>query len=235
MFIRILFFFLLFGVSLDLRAAPGKGGGSRVPKFSVSGTADLNTHFIHRGLSYTDRDPSLNADFLIHMGSQFKFGIWGSNISQITNSDDNLWLKFVGEIRVDINPANKLEVYIHDHHFYTSQERNGQSLGFRIIGLDKYQTLLELGNNFEATHANYEYLQFTYFQPIFPEVKAAGSVGFTHHNAPGSESYFDFKAELIYQPLQSISGYLATTFPSNFDQFGERSKLFIVGGIRLQY
>jgi uncharacterized protein (TIGR02001 family) len=212
-----------------------KAGGPRAPRFTISGDADLTSHFIYRGLSYSDRDPALNAEFLLHMGSQFKFGIWGSNISNITNVDDNLWFKFVGEIRVDINQTNKLEFYLYDNHFYPSKERNGQNLGFRLLGSDKFVTTFELGNNFEASKANYEYLAFTYIYPLFTALKATGTLGFTNHRIGGKKSFFDFRGELLYEPIKSLSTYLALTFPSDFDQFGERGKFFILGGVRLHY
>ena len=205
------------------------------PLFSISGNADLTSHFIYRGLSYSDYNPALNAQFMLHMGSQFKLGIWGSNISNITNPDDNFWFKFAGEIRVDLNTLNQLDFFVYDNRFYKSENRNGQDIGFRLNILKRVITEVSFGSNYEGSKTPYEYISVAYLYPLNPVLKVKGQAGYTHQRMPGIYDYLDFRSELLYEPYKRFSFYFGGSFPSQMGQFNDRSKTFLFGGVRFEY
>jgi len=221
------------------RPGAGKKGEPRAtkPLLTISGRGDLTSHFIFRGLSMSDNNPALNAMFLLHMGSQFKFGIWGSNISQVDNPDDNFWFKFVGEIKIDVNSNTTMDLYLHDNRFYKSDIRNGQNLGARIIGLKKFITTIELSNNLEGSKTASEYLSLGYIHqlPFDDKWLATGTVGFTHSRALGVYDFIDMRIETSYQALKYLDGYIGVTLTSDWSQLHSRGKPFLNAGVRFSY
>ncbi len=231
----LLLLLIFFSRAWSLAAPKEAKISGTTPLFSISGNADLTSHFVHRGLSYSDNNPALNAEFLLHMGSQFKLGIWGSNISNVNNPDDNFWFKFVGEIRVDLNAMNQLDFFVYDNRFYKAEGRNGQNMGFRLNVLKKFYGEADFGTNFEGSQTSYEYFSFGYIHAFNPVLKAKGQVGYTHQRMQGIYDYLDFRAEGLYEPYKHFSFYLGTSFPSQMGQFNDRSKSFIFGGVRFDY
>ncbi len=238
------FLMLLFSNSLLWAQTPpssqaGKKGEPRgtKPLLTISGRADLTSHFISRGLSMSDNNPALNALFLLHMGSQFKFGIWGSNISQVDNPDDNFWFKFVGEIKIDVNANTTMDLYLHDNRFYKSDIRNGQNLGAKIIGLKKFITTVELSNNLEGSKTASEYVSVGYIHQLPFDAKwiATGTVGFTHSRAAGVYDYIDIRIETSYQAMKYLEGYIGGTITTDWSQLHGRGKPFLNAGIRFSY
>lgn len=200
-------------------AADQKNSGT-TPTYMVTGDAKLYTHFIERGLSMSNNNPALNAEFLFNFGSQFKVGFWGSNISNVSQSDDNFWLKYLAEIRVDFSTKSNLRFYIHDNHYYKSDVRNGQEMG---VNVDHNNYLFQLAwmNNFEGTHTSAQYLNLGKLFTYRKSMKYGGLAGYTLQTADGYANYFDFKALGIYEINANAIGEIGITMLSN-SQFGSR-------------
>ena len=112
------------------------------PTYRFSGDAQLLTHFLDRGLSITDGNPGLNASFLFNMGQQFRIGFWGTNVSNVTSGDDNLWLKFIADINIEFSSDSIFMAYFHNDNFYKSDLRNGQAFGM-TYNIKSYMTQVE--------------------------------------------------------------------------------------------
>lgn len=213
--------------------AAEKQGGNQ-PTYLVSGDAQLLTHFIDRGLSITDNNPALNASFMFNLGQQFRFGFWGSNISNVTSSDDNLWLKVVADIKIDISSTSKMIFYMNDDHFYKSNLRNGQEVGF-TLDYNNYFYQLEFMNNFQGSKTNAEYIKGGKKFMLTSSIVGTGSVGYTLQHADGYSNYLDGKVTASYAVSQFLfleSGITTTLLASGFNG---RNNSFFYLGIKLAY
>src|SRR4051812_38951611 len=89
----------------------------------ISGDVQLLSQYIERGLSMSDNNPAMNASFLYNLGSQMRMGFWGSNISNLSATDDNFWFKFLAQFDVMFGSTLNSHFYISDDHFYKSNQR----------------------------------------------------------------------------------------------------------------
>lgn len=204
------------------------------PSYELFGKAQLLTHFIDKGLSMSDNKPAMNASFLVGLGSQFSFGMWGSNIANVNQSDDNFWFKLLGEIRIDIKSKVVGKVYFTDNQFYTSKQRNGQT-----FGLDgeygKFYGRLEWMSNLEGSKTNAEYIRLGRIFNYKKGFKYVLSAGYTNSRTRSIISYFDFNVEGRYflNSYSTIDG--GVTFTSNLNQLNGRGAPAIYFGITLQH
>lgn len=207
---------------------------SAVPTYKVSIDAKLYSHFIDRGLSISDKNPALNASFLFNLGPQFRFGFWGSNISNVTTSDDNFWFKFLADIKIDFNQYSSLLIYLNDDHFYKSSIRNGQSLGLKY-NYELYSMHLEWMNNYQGTHVDSEYINIGKLFALKSSLRAGASVGYTIQNSQGYSNYFNLKALGIYDFNKNELLEAGATLVSDENQFNGRGEAALYLAFALTY
>lgn len=202
--------------------------------YGLSGDAELLSHLIVRGLSYSDNNPAMSASFLAHFGSQFKLGFWGSNVANLNAVDDNFWLRIFGRVNIELSQRLRLEVGLQDDHFYRSSQRNGQ-----VLNLDFDYLNTEFGiqwhSNYEGTATSAEYVwvgRLTDFRKVF---KYGTYVGYTNTHGANISGYFDFKLVGLYIINNTSSVQAGATVNSNFAQFGIRDDPAIFLGLKLIY
>ncbi|MBC7456965.1 MAG: hypothetical protein H7235_01975 [Bdellovibrionaceae bacterium] len=231
--LTIAIIYCLLAASATCFAAAEKAGSNQ-PTYLISGDAQLLSHFIDRGLSMSDQNPALNASFLFNLGQQFRVGFWGSNISNVTSADDNLWLKIVADVRVDISSTSRLVFYIHDDHFYKSNLRNGQEVGINLDYVG-YLFQAEYFNNFQGTKTNGEYLKFGKKFPMAHNFNLIPTVGYTLQHANTLSNYFDFKMVAEY-PINQFMGFeLGGTTTSGANALNGRGGTYIYVAVKLAY
>ena len=169
----------------------------------------------------SDKNPALNASFLFNLGPQFRFGFWGSNISNVTSVDDNFWFKFLADIKIDFSNNSHLSVYLEDDHFYKSDLRNGQRIGLKL-NYNLYTADFEWMNNYQGTHTDSEYYNVGKLFELRPNFKVGGLFGFTSQHASAYNDYQDMKAVAFYQINNNASLETALTLITNETQFGSR-------------
>lgn len=208
--------------------------GSNSPTYMVTGDAELFSQYVDRGLAITDQNPGLNASFLFNLGQQFKFGFWGSNISNVTAQNDNLWLKVIASIHIDINATSKMDIYINDDHFYKSDLRNGQEVGFNL-DYSIYFFQFEYMNNFQGSKTGAQYIKGGKYYFPTKDITLAPSAGYTIQQAAGYSNYLDVKGAASYQVSQTLSfdGAITTTLAGS--GYGSRGNSAITLGIKLKY
>lgn len=226
---------LLFAQNM-LAADPSnnKKDNGQNPDYSVSGEVHLMTHFVDRGLSMSDGNPAMNADFLFHFGQQLRLGIWGSNISSLNNERDNFWLKFVGEARVEFSKDTDMVIYFHDNHFYKSDGRDGQQLGVNYR-YKLYKGKFEWSTNFEGSRANSFYLSGEVLFPYKTKMFYGGSIGYTSVRSSEFEDYIDLRGLGIYRFTDYFKADGALSFALDGNQFGKRSGFQFFLGMALMY
>lgn len=200
----------------------------------ISGNAQLLSHFIVKGLSYSDNNPAMNASFLVNLGPQVKFGLWGSNISNLSARDDNFWLKIYAQVKFNSADNILTDVYIEDSRFYKSDQRNGQNIGFNFK-YKSYDFGFEWMSNLEGTQTNAEYLWFGRLFDYKKNMKWGGYSGLTNSHSSSFNSYLDFKilGQYIFNPV--FNAEAGVTFNSNSVQFGTRGDPFLYAAIKLSY
>ena len=170
----------------------------------------------------SNKNPALNAQLLLNMGSQFKLGFWGSNIRNVTNSDDNFWVQYQGVIVIDFSKDVKSYLTIADNRFYTSQQRNGQSFNANFEIKNKYYLQLDFNNNFEGTGLGSQYINGGYLYKWKGPWLAAGYVGYTVQKTDGVNNYIDVRLEGIYNPLPKMKFKAGITGTSDSGQISGR-------------
>lgn len=200
----------------------------------ISGDAMFTTHFIERGLSMSDSNPAMNASFLYNLGSQIRMGLWGSNISNLSATDDNFWFKFLAEFNVDFSSNLTAEFYVSDNHFYKSNQRNGQRAGAQF-NYGTYYFNFEWVNNLEGTKSSAEYLQLGKLFNYGNKVRYGGDVGFTWSHTNLIKSYFDAKVLARYLMNTNTTFEAAITYNSNKADFGKRADPALYGSVKLTY
>lgn len=228
-FITVLCILLLQNISW----AETKSSGS-FADYGISGDAELLSHYIVRGLSYSDYNPSMNASFMANLGTQFKLGFWGTNISNLDAVDDNFWLKIVAEIKTELSSALSMNILLADNHFYKSSQRNGQSMSLKFDYI-MYEFGLDWLGNFEGTKSNAEYLwagKLFDFRKIF---NYGGFVGYTNTHSAEIQGYFDFKVIAQYTFKNNSYAEAGITANSNSSQFGTRDDPAFYIGLKLSY
>lgn len=228
-----LFNFILI-VILPLLVDAQSKSGSAEASYRLSGDVKLLSHFIDKGLSFSDNNPAMNASFLANFGSQVRLGFWGSNISNVGAVDDNFWFKFLGEVSVEFSQNLSSVFYVSDNHFYKSNARNGQIVGANT----KYkqsEILFEWLGNFEGTKTSAEYLRYGYFMTYKKDFRYGGSAGYTNSRSATLKSYFDLRALGQYQFDYNSNVEAGLTFNSNKSQFGRRGDMAYYLALQLTY
>lgn len=216
------------------KAKDDKDGGGAKPNYDVSGYARLTSNFIDRGLSYSNGGFAMNAAFLVNLGSQFKFGFWGSNISKLGNDDDNLWIKYIAEVYVDFQSNSKFVFYVHDDHFYKTQSLNGIRYGFKL-DWGRFTGLLEWQNNFEGTGSSSYYTRVKFNKKYTEKTGIELGTGYTMEYSQRYSNYIDIFGTGYFNAFPNGRLEAGMTMPSNTSQFGSRSKLGYFVGLQLNY
>lgn len=206
---------------------------STTPSYKASIDAKIYSQFIDRGLAISDGNPAMNVSFLYNLGAQFRVGFWGSNISNVSSTDDNFWFKFIADVRVDFSNTSGFILYIHDDHFYKSSIRNGQSLGLRL-NYNAYLAELEWMNNYQGTRTNAEYINFGRLWD-YKMFKIGGKGGYTIQSAEGYTNYFDLKALGQYMVATNSVLEAGATTVIGASEFSERAKTGFYVSISLSY
>lgn len=200
----------------------------------ISGEAQLLTHFVERGLSMSDKSPAMNASFLYNLGSQLRLGFWGSNVSNLSATDDNFWFKFLAELHVDFTTNLNAEIYVSDNHFYKSDQRNGQRIG-GLFNYYSYYFTVEWMSNLEGSKSSAEYINVGKLFNYGNKIKYGGDVGLTYSHNANIKSYFDARALARYYMNTSTSFEAAATYNSYSSHFGSRADPAYYIGMKLLY
>lgn len=206
---------------------------SNTPTYKVSVDAKVLSQFIDRGLAMSDGNPAMNVSFLYNLGPQFRLGFWGSNISNVSNVDDNFWFKFIADIKVDFTGTSSMNLYINDDHYYKSDARNGQSLGVRWIW-NAYMGELEWMNNYQGTKTTAEYINLGRLWPVYM-TKAGFKAGYTMQASENYQNYFDLKGLITYNSSSNSIIEGGATMVSSDSQFNGRAKPAFYLSLSLSY
>lgn len=202
--------------------------------YGITGEAQVLSQYMVKGLAYSDGNPAMNASFLANLGSQVKIGVWGSNISNLSAVDDNFWFKFVGDISIEFTDKFFGNFYVHDNHFYKSDQRNGLVAGTHL-NYKSYEFTFEWLSNFEGTKTNAEYINLGKLFDYKKDFRVGGYIGITNSHSDVVNSYMDVRAVAQYLFNSAAHAEIGATYNSNNTQFGKRGDPAFYLGVKFAY
>lgn len=199
---------------------------------NVEAKTQIVSHFVHHGLSESNKDPSLQTEISVPLGPQFKAAIWGGNVSY-EGLDEHFWLKFMFDLKVDISKDVALLIGYNLNQFYKSKQRNGNTQSIRLE-IYSYQIKYERESNWEGYEESSKYVSFGKSFSLQNNITWDNQVGYIMLNVESLQNYFDIRSQINYK--HNRLNYLAAiTATSNPGQFSGRGDVFGLIGIGINY
>jgi len=214
-----------------LAQSPGsvdKDNGA-APTYKLEGNALLVSNFVSRGLTQTNNDPGLQSSFWFNFGQQFRVGVWGSNVNY-PGQDTHVWLRMNADLKIVFSPNANLRFKYSVNNFYSSNSRNGNTLGLHL-DLYAYKVIYELESNWEATSTRSTHFGFQKTYDVLGGWKWDNQVGFSMLKADNYQSYFDIRSFIgsNNNAFEYRAGATWTSSPSQFAGRGDLFAIFIIG------
>lgn len=212
--IFISIFIFLFIQTLSAQTASTTAADSG---FQFNGSTQITSHFIYRGLSYTDKDPGLNTNMNFNFGPQFKLGLFGSNVKF---SDTHLWIALDATVMVQFSADVGLNIYFKQNQFFKIKDRNYNSFGAQLTLYD-FLILYENLSNWEGTKTSATYYQLAYKYDLGSNFKFEPALGYTIQKA-NLKNYFDLRLPVNYESNHSAIYGAFITLTSSPGQFSDK-------------
>lgn len=203
------------------------------PTFRMSGKANLTSNFVEKGLTQTDADPGLQADFWFNFGSQFRMGLWAANVSYENNSGTHFWLKLNADIKIDFSNTSNLIIKYSDNHYFKSNNRDGNTIGIHL-DFSGYKILYEIDNNWQGTEDGATYAGIGKDFPIWTNWIWSNQFGYTIPEAEGVKAFFDIRSGLG-KKLKDIFAMGTLTFSDAKGSFKKQGELAAFVSVSVEY
>lgn len=201
----------------------GSSTSSTQPTFRMNGSAQLTSNYIEKGLTQTDADPGLQADFWFNLGSQFRVGVWGANVSYDSASSTHFWLKMNADVRVDFSQTSNLIIKYSNNQFFRSNNRDGNTIGVHL-DFSGYKVLYEIDNNWQGTQEGATYAGLGKDFPIWNTWVWANQGGYTIPEADGVQSFFDYRTGLG-KKFRDIFAIVSVSYSNASGAFKDQGEL----------
>lgn len=200
--------------------------------YSIEGTTNILSHFVHHGLSQTQRDPSLQTSIYIPLGPQFRIGLWGSNVSY-EGANNHIWLKVLFDLKIEFNKDVDFIIGYDVNQFYKDKIRNGNTtrLGLNIFS---YRIVYETESNWEGTETSSRHVGFGKAFKIYNNFEWDNELGYTMVEVTTLQSYFDLRSK-ISATYNKLDFHIAATATSNPGQFNGNGDIFGIIGMGFKY
>lgn len=200
--------------------------------YTIEGDTTILSHFVHHGLSQTQRDPSLQTSILIPLGPQFRIGLWGSNVSY-EGSNNHIWLKVLFDLKIEFNKDVDFVIGYDINQFYKDKLRNGNTTRLSL-NIFTYRIIYENESNWEGSETSSRYVGFGKAFKISNSFEWDNQLGYTMVEVETLQSYFDLKSKLsaVYNKLDF---HIALTATSNPGQFNGNGDIFGIIGMGFKY
>ena len=215
----LLFLFSIYGFA----QTSGSSTSSTKPTFRMNGSAQLTSNYIEKGLTQTDGDPGLQADFWFNLGSQFRVGVWGANVSYDSASSSHFWLKMNADVRVDFSQTSNLIIKYSNNQFFRSNNRDGNTIGIHL-DFSSYKVLYEIDSNWQGTQEGATYAGLGKDFPIWNTWVWANQGGYTIPEADGVQSFFHYETGLG-KKFQDIFAIVSISYSNASGAFKDQGEL----------
>lgn len=200
--------------------------------YSIEGMTNILSHFVHHGLSQTQRDPSLQTSIYIPLGPQFRIGLWGSNVSY-EGLNNHIWLKVLFDLKIEFNKDVDFILGYDVNQFFKDKIRNGNTtrLGLNIF---TYRIVYETESNWEGTETSSRHVGLGKAFKIYNNFEWDNELGYTMVEVTTLQSYFDLRSK-ISASYNKLDFHIAATATSNPGQFNGNGDIFGIIGMGFKY
>ena len=218
--LRRLILLLFFFPTLSWAQVSNESSGKR-----VEGDASLLTNYIWHGLTQTKLNPAIQSSIFYNFNQTLRFGAWGSNVNYYNSNKANALLKIKGDIFVPLSTNTSFGIHYSDNHYYESDDRDGNTVGFNIE-VYKYNFLYEQESNWQRLGVKSKYLRLEKIWDVFTTWKLETHVGYTQIEGAPFSDYFDLLSGIGFTK-GAFSWQVGGTSTSNNSQFGSSADTFI--------
>lgn len=222
---------VLFGIFLSITSSTTALAQSKDSKtdYQTEGTTSILSHYVHHGLSQTNKDPSLQTSIFIPVGPQFRIGLWGSNVSY-EGTDNHILIRIPVELKLEFNKDVDLTIGYSGNQYYKSHARDGSTTSLHLNVFD-YIIIHEMESNWEGTETKSKYFGFNKTFKISGDFNWENQLGYTVISVENLQNYFDLMSAISGKLNKLIYKFTitATSSPSQFNGNGDVFGIFSLG------
>lgn len=220
---------VLFAVFLAASSAWSQAARDAKSDYQTEGTTSILSHYVHHGLSQTNKDPSLQTSIFIPVGPQFRIGLWGSNVSY-PGLDNHIMIKIPVELKLDFNKDVDLKIGYSLNQYFKSRVRNGNTTHLHLTVFD-YLIIHEIESNWEGSDTKSKYFAFNKTFRVFGDYNWENQLGYTVINMENLQNYFDVMTGIGGKTNKLIYKFTltATSKASQFNGAGDVFGIFSLG------
>lgn len=220
---------VLFAILLSVHSAFAQTNKDTKAENQTEGSASILSHYVYHGLSQTNKDPSLQTSLFINIGPQFRFGLWGSNVSY-EGQDNHIVIKIPFELKLEFNKDVHLLVGYSINQYFKSKTRDGNTTRLDLVVFD-YTIIHEIESNWEGTETKSRYFAFNKGFKISNDFIWENQLGYTILNVENLQNYFDLSTGISGKTnrLSYKFTVTATSNPGQFNGAGDVFGIFSVG------
>jgi len=189
----------------------------------TEGSASILSHFVHHGLSQTNKDPSLQTSLFMNIGPQFRLGLWGSNVSY-EGQDNHIVIKIPFELKLEFNKDVNLTIGYSLNQYFKSRIRDGNTTSLNLDVFD-YLIIHEIESNWEGTETKSKYFAFNKTFKISNDFLWENQIGYTVLSVENLQNYFDLSTGIAGK-MNRLTYKLIVTATSNPGQFNGAGDVF---------
>lgn len=195
------------------------------PTYRMDGQVSLLSNYVDYGLTQSNKDPALNAQFWFNWGPQFRLGLWGGSVG-FKDSSSHFLLKLNADLKIVFSQNTDLTIKYSDGHYYKPETRNGNILGLHL-NLFGYGVRYEQHSNFFGTEDRATSFAFTRTWDVFGSWKWENLLGYMMVKSDSLSNYFWYETYLGIKP-GNIYYQIGGSYNSNAAQFNGAGDLAVL-------
>jgi hypothetical protein len=181
----------------------------------------MGTNRVEKGLTQTQKDPSIQGQLQLALGQQISLSLWGANAFF---SDDSNHVHLRGQLNLiyEMNPQVVFNLNFGANQFSKARSRNGN---YGTLGVKAYGVIGQItrDSNFEGTQSASNHYLVGYTWPLNPSWHWKNTLGLNDMTASGYRDYVDYESVLDFL-FGNKSVSLGVTMATLDSQFESRAK-----------
>jgi uncharacterized protein (TIGR02001 family) len=203
--------------------------GTQAPTISkMYGEIALQTNYVDRGLTQSNKSMSIDAGVGYWFGGQGRIGFNATSVSFV-NESANSEIRAFGEYKFVFSGNSDLKLRNDVIRYFSEDKRNNT-----LITLDQnffgYHLLFKRDDNFEGTKTHRNWFGFHRDWPLGTSVQLNTTFGYSILEIAGFNNYFDSRVGLSYLTSNLTLSLIGTTTsaPSQFNGTADTFVFFVV-------
>lgn len=196
--------------------------GDQLPAGTLFGEVTLTSNAIERGITQSDKSFALQTG-LGYKWTQFRAGLWGSNV-KYPDSDDTLNLRVFMDYRFVFTSNADMTARYDFNRYFSAGDRNGAIVGVDLRFFQSH-VLYEQFDNWEGTGKTATRWGYMTDWKIPWDLVLGVNAGYNMLKASGLTNYFDVRTKLTYR-WADLDLSLGHSYASNSGQFEGRGDMF---------